>query len=110
MVSMLRGCCVAGLAAFLLLSVTCSLRLKSVNPSSAVSPLQSIEAGVTTRMHLETMLGLPAASFEGGRVAVWNLDKKQKPGVLAVDDVRFQLIAVFDERKIVERYSLLRIR
>jgi hypothetical protein len=107
---MFRGCCVAGLATFLLLSAACSLRLKSVNPSSAVSHLQSIEEGVTTRVQLETMLGLPAASFEGGRVAVWNLDKKQQPGVLAAHKIRFQLIAVFDEREIVERHSLLRIR
>ena len=99
-----------GLGAFFLPSAACSLPLKSVNPSSAVSPLQGIEDGVTTRMHLETMLGSPAASFEGGRVAVWNLDKKQRPGVSKARDVRFQLIALFNDREVVERHSLLRIR
>lgn len=98
------------MAVLVLLSPACSLHLKSVDTSSAASPLQGIEDGVTTRTHLETTLGLPAASFEGGSVAVWNLDKRQRPGVLETRDIRFQLIAVFDERGIVERHSLLRIR
>ena len=107
---MLRRCSIAGLAIFLLLSAACSPRLKNVKPSSAESALRTIEDGVTTRIQLETMLGPPAKTFEDGSVAVWNLDKDQQPGALAAVCVRFQLIALFNEREIVERHSLLRIR
>lgn len=109
-VSMVRECCVVALAVLLLLSATCSLKLRSMDTSMGALPIQGIEDGVTTRTHLETSLGLPAASFEGGRVAVWSLDKRQRPGVLETRDIRFHLVAVFDERGIVERHSSLRIR
>lgn len=108
----LRSCSVveALLPAVLLLTMACSPVLKSVAPTSAKSSIRTVQDGVTTRLELEEMFGKPGASFEGGRIVAWYLDKKHGAGVSTTVDLKFHLIVVLNERGIVERHSLLRVR
>ena len=94
----------------LLLAAACAPALKNVSPSPDEAMHRKVEDGVTTRAQLERLLGRPTATLVDGRVAAWNLDKKQRPGVRDPVDIKFQLIAVFDDKGVVERHSLLRIR
>lgn len=94
----------------LLLGAACSPHLKSANPYSRKSPLRSIEDKVSTRHQLESLLGSPTATFEGDRIAVWYLDKQQRTGVSDTADVRYHLVAEFNQQGVVRRHSLVKIR
>lgn len=94
----------------LLVASACAPALKNVSTSPDGAMHRKVEDGVTTRAELERRLGWPETTLVDGRVAAWNLDKKQRPWATDPVTIKFQLIAVFDDEGIVECHSLLRIR
>jgi hypothetical protein len=74
-------------------------------------PVSFLEDDQTTRSEVISRLGKLAASFEGGRILVFALDKEYN---VAPNDnkVRFHLTLVFDEHdeEILKKHSLVRIK
>jgi hypothetical protein len=68
-----------------------------------------IENGATTRARVLDQLGSPQAEFEHGRVLAYRLDEKRDL-VASFHQTAYSLILVFDERGILERHALVRVR
>jgi len=84
-----------------------------------------IEDGKTTKEEILLRFGLPSTQFQGERILSYRLRRVSSPritGVVARESdrsdprfatwyySRFNLILVFDERGLLKRHSLLRMR
>ncbi len=101
------------LAALISLAAACghhNVEVAVPNPDKE-TPISFLEDGRTTRSEVISRLGKLAASFEGGRILVFALDKKYTV-TPNEDKVRFHLTLVFNEHdeQILSEHSLVRIK
>lgn len=75
------------------------------------TPVSFLEDGQTTRSDIISRFGKLAASFEGGRILVFALDKKYTV-TPNEHKVRFHLTLVFNEQdeEILKKHNLVRIK
>ncbi len=86
--------------------------------------LAYLEEGKTTKEDVLLRLGLPAAQFEGERILTYRMMLSDEEGLVVVSrelsssDPRlsqwaraeYSLVLVFNERHILQRHSLLRVK
>jgi len=87
-----------------------------------------IEGGKTTKDEILLKLGEPSRQFEGGRILTYPMHFSQKEGfrvdyerefiyhprwfqrlTLSISKAEYNLILVFDDKKILSRYNLLKV-
>ncbi len=71
--------------------------------------------GTTTREEIFLHLAEPSASFEGGKILTYRLDEDDSGFVLLKKagkgwTGKFSLVLVFDERGVLRRHALVRIK
>ena len=87
----------------------------ATTPLGRADLLAFIEDGRTSREEAYLQLGEPSAFFEGGRILSFRLGQDDG-GYFLVEkakgfvDVRFSLMMVFDDRGVLQRHSLVRVK
>ena len=72
------------------------------------SRLAFLQVGQSTEHEIRTQLGDPYAVFEDGRITAYRLSPPELGLSLRPRDVQYSLILVFDARRILERWRLVR--
>jgi outer membrane protein assembly factor BamE (lipoprotein component of BamABCDE complex) len=113
-----------GFLVILLLSGCAETRLQTVDDSIVQQQLALLEDGKTTKQDILLKFGIPSAQFEGEKIFTYRLRYNQKENRFEVvsrevdrRDPRFaewmqteyNLVLVFDEKHVLQKYSMLRI-
>ena len=103
------------LAALLLIMAGCATRIAPLDDKIAGQRLGFLHAGETTRQEIFDRLGIPAGSYEGGSVITYRMGEDSEGGMFVANagaKIRassfYELILVFRQDHILERYSLVR--
>lgn len=71
--------------------------------------LAFLAAGETDRDETVRRIGKPSRSYEDGRLVVYRLDKEMQ-ATSSWTEARFSLILVFDERDVLQRHGIVRVK
>jgi len=105
-----------GTAALAFLSGCASRPEREVSDASALLPF--LQDGSSTKEELLLKLGEPSARFEGERILTYRMADSEKEGLAVAsprgiggwETARYSLVLVFDDRQILKKHHLVRVR
>lgn len=97
--------------------LTCFLGCASVPPVPGdKNLLNDVMGRETTREEILLKFGEPSASFESGRILTYRIGETEGSGYYLVNrqvhwgNTKYSLVLVFDERGILRKHNLVRVR
>ncbi len=107
-----------------LVPLACAQATRPADPETSRRWLGYLQDGKTTKEEALLKLGLPSAQFEGERILSWRLMLHASDGLVPVArevdpfdprmaqwrEAEYNLILVFDQRNVMQRHSLIKIK